>query len=52
MYTPGLAEAFWHLGTVMGFLCAGLEWPTIPSLPLALGKYSGQAVANTLLTQW
>lgn len=28
----------------------GLEWPAIPSLPPALGKYSGQAVANTLLT--
>lgn len=52
MYTPGQAEAVWHSGTVMCFLCAGLEWPAIPSLPPALGKYSGQAVANTLLTQW
>lgn len=34
----------------MCFLCAALEWPAIPSLPPALGKYSGQAVANTLLT--
>lgn len=28
----------------------GLERPVIPSMPPALGKYSGQAVANTLLT--
>lgn len=49
MYAPGRAEPVWHLRTVMGFLCVGLEWPAIPSLPPALGKYSGQAVANTLL---
>lgn len=55
MCTPGRAESVWHLGTVLGFpLCrfwGSVAWngPPSPSLPPALGRYSGQAVANALL---
>lgn len=40
MYTPGRAESVWHLGTVMGFLCAGFffffwrEWLGMAHHPL------------------
>lgn len=52
MYTLGRTESVWHLGSHGFPLCRFLRcmaWICLPSpsLPPAVGKYSGQAVANT-----
>lgn len=57
MYTLGRTESVWHLGSHGFPLCRFLRcmaWICLPSpsLPPALGKYSGQAVANTLSSPW
>lgn len=58
MCTPGRAESVWHLGS-HGFplwpfwreAWLGKDCHSL-SQPPALGKYSGQAVANTLSSPW
>lgn len=53
MYTPRRAEGRLALRNCHGLpFVAPWNGPPSPSPPPALGKYSGQAVANTLLTQW
>ncbi len=50
MYTPGRAESVWHLGTVMGFLCAVflriVAWNGLPSPPCL------RPWANIQVKQW